>query len=267
MLKGVGLSYREPFKKDIDKITKDIDFFEVMQSPQAIEDVLSFGKPSVIHSVNLSIGSVDFKTSSKRLEQLNENIKKLNPAWVSEHLSFSNNEEVEIFSFIPLPYIDEAIYTVVNNVNMLKNHIQKPIALENITHNFTWPGNLYSEADFIKEICIKADCGVLLDVTNLYLNSQMHGYDPYEFLKSIPSDRIMQLHLAGYSEINGHFYDSHGGGITNEIIGYAEWILRNSSCEALVIERDIDLENTQSLLTDIELCVGLYKKYKQKVKG
>ncbi|PEP63512.1 multinuclear nonheme iron-dependent oxidase [Bacillus pseudomycoides] len=260
MLKGVGLSYRENFKENIDFIAKDIDFFEVTLTPGSVEDVKSFNRPSVIHSINLSIGSVDFGYSN-RLKRLEDAISILEPVWISEHLSFSNNKEIEINSFIPMPYIEESIETVVNNVKSLKKYIQKPIALENITHNFTWPGNKYTEGEFIKEICIRADCGVLLDVTNLYLNSKMHGYDPYEFLNTIPSDRIMQLHLAGYSEINGYFYDSHVGGISNEIMNYAEWILKNTSCEALVIERDNDLDNIDSLMSDINLCVDLYRKY------
>jgi uncharacterized protein (UPF0276 family) len=271
MAKGVGVGLRHQFLEDTDNIFKHVDFLEYNQKGglSAVKKDLGpfVGKlPIVIHSINLSLGSVE-PPSQQRLDLLKETVEFVKPSWVSEHLSYSRFEDIEIENFICMPFTDEAIEVVSANIKTLQRHLGgMPIAMENVTHTFTWPGKQYTEAEFLKRVMETADCGMLLDVTNLYLNSRMHGYDPYEYLESLPKERIMQLHLAGHTEDEGNLIDSHVGGIHPEVLGYAEWVLKHTPCEALIIERDSDLQGFDDMLPDLQISRDLYTKYRQPVR-
>jgi uncharacterized protein (UPF0276 family) len=269
MAKGVGVGLRPQFQASTDLIFQHVDFLEYNQKGglQMIKRDLDpfVGKmPIVIHSINLSLGSVE-PPPQHRIDLLKETVEHVKPSWVSEHLSYSRYDDIEIDNFIALPYTDEAIEVVTTNIKNLQNMLGLTMAMENVTHSFTWPGKQYSEAEFLKRVMETADCGMLLDVTNLYINSRQHGYDPYEYLEALPKERIMQLHLAGHTVADGKLNDSHVGGIDPEVLKYAEWVLKHTPCEALVIERDSELEGFADLMEDIQFCRDLYTKYRHRV--
>lgn len=217
--------------------------------------------PVVIHSINLSLGSVE-PPAEHRVESLKRTADFVNASWVSEHLSYSRFGDIEIENFIALPYTDEAIEVASKNIRNLQDVLGRPMIMENVTHHITWPTRQYSEAEFIKRVMLSADCGLLLDVTNLYLNSTVHKYDPYEFLKTIPRDRVVQLHLAGHGVVDGELVDSHIGGIDPKVMELTEWVMNHTSCDAMIIERDNELESFDDILGDLELCRSIYTKYR-----
>ena len=264
MARGVGIGLREEMKGQEQAILEQVDFLEYNFKPTYEEDLAPYlGRmPVVVHSLNLSLGSVE-PPPAYRVDRLKQAVELIRPSWVSEHLSYSRANGIEISSFIALPYTEEAIDQVAGHIRNLSQTIGCPIAMENVTHSFTWPGSEYTEAEFIRQVLERADCGLLLDVTNLYLNAQTHGYDPYAYLESLPKDRILQLHLAGYTTVNGEAIDSHVGGIPSDVMKYAEWVLKNTPCEAMVIERDNELSCFEDLLPDLEICRELYNKYRK----
>lgn len=271
MARGVGVGLRNQFAGSTDAIFQHLDFLEYNQKGGGIEHVRQdlspfVGKlPIVIHSINLSLGTAE-RAPQHRIDLLQETVEWARPSWVSEHLSYSRFDDIEIDNFIALPYTDEAVEVVTANIKEMQSLLGLRMAMENITHTFTWPGKQYTEAEFITRVMERADCGMLLDVTNLYINARLHGYDPYDYLRTLPRDRIMQLHLAGHSIIDGQLTDTHVGGIHPEVLDYAEWVLNYTSCEAMVIERDSELEGFDDLIPDIKFCRDLFLKYRQPVK-
>jgi uncharacterized protein len=264
MARGVGVGFREEMAAQTEVILEQVDFLEYNFNKLDYEEELSpfLGRmPIVVHSVNLSLGSVE-PPPAHRVELLKQAVQRIRPSWVSEHLSYSRAEGIEINNFIAIPYTEEAIENVAGHIRNLSQTIGCQIAMENITHPFTWPGSQYSEAEFIREVLERADCGLLLDVTNLYLNALTFGYDPYAFLEALPKERILQLHLAGHSTRNGELLDTHVGGIHPEVMKYTEWVLKNTPCDALIIERDNEFSCFEDLLPDLQLCRELYKKYR-----
>ncbi|WP_139488236.1 DUF692 domain-containing protein [Brevibacillus dissolubilis] len=265
MARGVGVGFRPEFAGQSEQVLKHVDFLEYNQrrSLEMVRQDLTpyLGQiPVVIHSLNLSLGSVQ-PPPEHRLEAIKRTADLVDASWVSEHLSYCRHDDIEVDNFIALPYTDESIEIVSRHIINLKNLLGRPVIMENITHSFVWPDKQYSEAEFIKRVLEKADCGLLLDVTNLYLNSTTHGYDPYEFLQTIPADRVVQLHLAGHSEVDGQMVDSHVGGIDATVLGYTEWILKHTACDAMTIERDSEMSSFDDLLDDLQLCRELYTKY------
>lgn len=269
MARGVGVGMRHAFKHETEKVLKHADFLEISQRgglEMVGRDLAAYiGKlPMVVHSLNLSLGSVE-PPPQHRVDALKKAVDVLNPSIVSEHLSYSRNQEIEIDNFITLPYNDESIEVVSANIRNLSAFLGKPMAMENVTHLFTWPGAQYSEAEFIKRVLETADCGLLLDVTNLHINAHTLGYDPYEYLEQLPAERIVQMHLAGHSVVEGMLEDSHKGGIHPDVLALAEWTLRNTPCDQLIIERDNDIQTFDDLLPDLQLCKDLYAKYRKPI--
>ena len=271
MARGVGIGYRSQFADASELLLQHVDFLEYNQRPilEAVQADLGpfLGKlPVVIQSINLSLGSIE-PPPEHRVEALKQTADFVNASWVSEHLSYGRFGDIEIENFIALPYTDEAIEVVSKNIRDLQNFLGRPMIMENVTHHITWPVRQYSEAEFIKRVMMSADCGLLLDVTNLYLNSVFHKYDPIEYLKTIPRDRVLQLHLAGHSETYGELMDSHVGGIDPKVMELTEWVLNNTSCDAIIIERDSELDTFQDVLDDLALCRSVYNKYRGALKG
>lgn len=269
MVCGIGIGLRPDIHDEVNSILKYTDFIECNMGNDVTlmkEELAPFMNeiPIVIHSLNLSLGSVE-SPPMYRVDRLKQAVEHVQPPWVSEHLSFSRHNDIEISSFIPLPYIDEAVDVVSKNIRNLKQELNVPIAMENITHGFKWPGSTYSEVEFITKVLQTADCGLLLDLTNLYINSNNLKYNPYDYLESLPKDRIMQLHVAGHGEVNGKLVDSHVGEIHPEVLGYLEWILNHTDCNAVLIERDSDLTQFNDILPDIKTCKEIYNKYRPTV--
>jgi len=270
MARGVGVGHRPQMVNEVDKMLQHVDFLEYNQRSYielVKQDLAPFlGKiPVVVHSLNLSLGSVE-PPSQNRIEALQQTVELVRPSWVSEHLSYSRHGDIEIDNFIALPYTDEAIEVVAGHIRMVKDALGVPFAMENITHSFTWPERQYSEAEFIKRVLEAADCGLLLDVTNLFLNAEKHGYDPYDFLRTIPRDRVLQLHLAGHTvQEDGELIDSHVGGIDKRVLEITEWVLQNTTCDALIIERDTELEAFEDVLDDLTACKALFNRYRSRV--
>jgi uncharacterized protein (UPF0276 family) len=271
MARGIGVGLRPQFVTETESLLAHVDFLEFNQNSKlevVKRDLGPFiGKmPIVVHSLNLSLGSVE-PPPPHRVEALKATVDLVKPSWVSEHLSYSRYEDIEIDNFIPLPYNDEAIATVTKHIRDLKAALGNPLFLmENITHSFVWPDKQYSEAEYIKRVLEGADCGLLLDVTNLYLNSRMHGYDPIEFLETIPAERVVQLHLAGHTVVDGELFDSHVGGISKEVLDLTEWVLNHTPCDAVIIERDSELWSFEDLKEDLKFTRELYNKYRTPVK-
>jgi uncharacterized protein (UPF0276 family) len=127
---------------------------------------------------------------------------------------------------------------VVRKTGVVTSRIKRPFALENITYYFEVPKGQMTEAEFITRVIEGADIGLLLDVTNVYINSANHGYDPYAFLKAIPLDRVVQLHLAGGILQDGKWVDSHSHPIPEPVFELTDFVVAHAPVKGLLLERD-----------------------------
>ena len=144
------------------------------------------------HAINLSLGSSE-GVDPDYLEKLAKLIERLDPPWWSEHISFSRAGGIDIGHLSPLPFSEEAVEVLCRNIKKVKCRISTPLILENISYLVDVPGGVISEDEFLVQVLEQTDCGMLLDVMNLYANSVNHGYDPYSFLERLPLERIVQL--------------------------------------------------------------------------
>lgn len=247
----VGIGYRRQLSAWIDTQPRGVDCLEITAEhfrEDAAERLTALGKryPLFVHGLGLSLGTPG-PLDPARLEQFAQVVRLANPAWISEHVAFTRTAEVDLGHLNPVPLTRESLKILADHAREVAGRCGKPMLLENITTHLKLEGEL-SETDFLNELCSRADCGLLLDVTNLFINSRNHGFDPLAWLHKIEPRRIRQLHLVGYSRQGARYTDSHAQPIQEELIGLAAAVVRYAPVEAIVLERDEDIPETHAEL-------------------
>ncbi|HEX8950591.1 MAG TPA: DUF692 domain-containing protein [Polyangia bacterium] len=164
--------------------------------------------PVVLHGVSLSIGSVD-PLDPKYLDELAALAADTEPAWVSDHLCWSSVGGNFSHDLLPLPYTEEALAHVAGRVLQVQDKLKRQILIENVSSYVTFTQSTLTEWQFLAELCQRADCGLLLDVNNVFVSAFNHGFDAAEFIDGIPAGRVGQIHLAGHSDYGTHLLDTH----------------------------------------------------------
>jgi len=176
-----------------------------------------------------------------------------NCAWFSDHIAMTSVDDIEIRALMPASFDDEAIAAIVQKINQIKSVINKPFLLENITYYYSMPSSHLKESYFINEIVRLSDCGLLLDINNLYVNAVNHQYDPYEFLNEIPLDHVVEVHLAGCEYMYDMLIDSHASTIKKEVLMLFEYLCQKIKINGVIIERDDRLDHFEELLNEIDV--------------
>ena len=146
--------------------------------------------------------------------------------WYSDHLCFTSVGGEYFHDLIVLPFSDEAVEHVAKRVRQLQKKIPVPFLLENPSYYVKMPGAQMSEADFIRTILESADCGFLLDINNVYVNSRNHGYDAKAFIRQLPLERVAQIHMAGHLDRGDVIIDTHEGPIVDPVWDLYEFTLK-----------------------------------------
>jgi uncharacterized protein (UPF0276 family) len=256
---GVGLGFREQFRADIFLNQDKIDFLEITTdhyldaSPQKIAELklLKEHFPLIPHSLELSLGSAE-GIDEEYLEKVAELVEFAEPEWFSDHLCFTRSGGVKIGHLAPVPFTREAVKVFVRNISKVKQRIKTPLILENITYLVRFPSSEMSEGEFIKTILEETGCGLLLDVTNLYINSRNFGFDWRRFLDEIPPERVVQLHFVGSHNHGKRLIDAHANKTEREIWNVFEEVCRNCDVKGAVLERDENFPPFTEILEELE---------------
>jgi uncharacterized protein len=262
---GIGIGFREPFRADLFLHQEKIDFLEITAdhyfdaNPKKIEelDLLNEHFPLIPHGLNLSLGSAEGIDESY-LEKFAELVEKTNPAWFSDHLCFTGSNGINIGHLAPVPYTNEAIKVFVRNISRVKDTIKKPFILENITYNVRFPSSEMSEAEFITTILEETDCGLLLDVTNLYINSINFGIDWRKVLDDLPLERVVQLHFVGHHKHGNRLIDAHANKTNDEIWEVFRAVGERCDVKGAILERDENFPPFAEILEEIETAKTIF---------
>jgi uncharacterized protein (UPF0276 family) len=267
---GVGLGYRTVFKSDLFLHRPRVDFLELIadhflncsSEKEAELELLRDHFPLIPHGLNLSLGSAE-GIDEMYLRKLAALVKKLDPPWWSEHIAFTGAGGVSIGHLSPLPFIREAIDVFCRNVARVREAIEHPLILENITYTVNVPGGEMTESDFLCEILQRTGCGLLLDVTNLYTNAANHGYDPVEFLQQLPLERIVQLHFVGGTESEGLLIDSHSQATPEPVWSLLETVVSRARVRGMILERDENIPAFSEILAELDRARSIGRKYER----
>ena len=206
--------------------------------------------PFVCHGLSLSIGGPSplDQTFIRKVRQLMDEHQ---IHAYSEHLSYCTDDG-HLYDLMPIPFTEEAVGYVAGRIRQVQDMIGQRMAIENVSY-YAAPGAELSEIDFINAVITEADCNLLLDVNNIYVNSVNHHYDPIEFLQALPGDRIAYGHIAGhYNEAEDLIVDTHGADIIGDV-----WDLLNKAYELFgvfptLLERDFNIPPVDELLTEVQ---------------
>jgi uncharacterized protein (UPF0276 family) len=224
----MGAGLRAPHYTHILETLPEISWFEAISEnymgisggsggrPISILEKIRAHYPIVLHGVSLSLGSTD-PLSTDYLKGLKSLCARIEPEWVSDHLCWTGVDGTNLHDLLPLPYTEETVRHVVSRVERVQDFLGRRILLENVSSYLTFEHSEMPEWDFLREIAERADCGILLDINNIYVSSVNHRFDPYLYLDGIPGSRIGQFHLAGHQNMGDHLIDTHDHPVCDEV--------------------------------------------------
>ena len=255
---GTGLGLRRDFAEEVLRTPPDVDFYEV-----APENWMRFGGrlgkqfralterfPFVCHGLSLSLGGPapldeDFLLELKAF--LSEHQIRL----YSEHLSYCGDDGL-LYDLMPIPFTSEAVDYVASRIRRVQDILEQRIAIENISY-YAAPGKEMQEIDFLNAVLQEADCGLLIDINNIHVNSVNHGYDADAFLCAIPGERIVYAHIAGhYVEAADFLVDTHGATIIDPVWKLLDTAYDRFGVFPTLLERDFNIPPLAELMREVE---------------
>src|SRR6201998_3910124 len=212
----MGIALRAPHYHHILTKKPGVDWFEIISEnfmigggrPLRILDQILEQYRVVQHGVSMYFGSAG-RPNREHLLRLNELVKRTNTPWLTDHLCWGSVDGRYTHDLLPMPYTFEAAKLTAQKVREARDFLEVPIAVENVSSYAEYHVSEMTEWEFLNEVVEQADCGILLDVNNIYVSSRNHSFDPYEYLRSVPAERVAQIHIAGHSNYEKYILDTH----------------------------------------------------------
>lgn len=254
-----GLGYRRAMSRELLELPAGyIDFLEV-----APENWIGLGGrlarrfrelseryPVYLHGLSLNIGGRD-SLDLELVRAIRDFIAEHRCPVYSEHLSYCGDRG-HLYDLMPMPFTQDAARHVAERVQQVQDILGQRMLLENVSY-YCSPGQEMSEAEFITEVCRQADCDLLLDVNNVYVNSINHNYDPRRFMASLPEERVRYYHVAGhYDQAEDLKVDTHGSDVIAPVWSLLEEACRRFGLHPTLLERDFNIPPLAQLLTEVE---------------
>lgn len=271
---GAGLGLRRTLLRSIDdQPAEQVNFWEI-----APENWIGVGgyygnkfcqfaeqHKLICHGLSLSIGS-PAPLDEAFLHKLKRFLKAHHICHYSEHLSYCSDDG-HLYDLLPIPFTEAAIHYVAGRIKRVQDILEQRIAIENVSY-YAAPGKEMEEIDFVNAILDEADCDLLLDVNNIYVNSVNHRYNAEEYLKQLPADRISYIHVAGhYNEAEDLIVDSHGANVIVPVWKLLEKTYQYFGVIPTLLERDFNIPPLTELLAEVDTIHTLQTKWRKQRGG
>lgn len=217
--------------------------------------------PLATHGLTLGFGATT-PADTDYVTALQGFLHEIGTPFHSEHLCFCGSEGMMLHDLLPLPFTAEAVGHASQQVQALRSRLEVPLAVENVSY-YAHPGGApeMDEAAFIWQVVEAADAHLLLDVNNIWVNSQNHGFDPYAFIDRLPLSRVIQIHVAGPTvQPDGIIIDTHGEAVRQECYDLLEYTLRKTGPKPVLLERDQNFPPFAVLAAEIERLAVIYSR-------
>jgi uncharacterized protein len=255
----IGIGFRRPLKSGLWKFRESFDCLEViaeqflqftsfqLQELKALSNSFSI----IPHSLRLSIGSVE-RPPQSYLDSLARLLEILQPPYLSDHFAVTGSSSIDIGHLSPIWYADETLEVVIANINAIQTFLGIPLIFETITHPFNIPHGTMSQEQFIAIACAETGCGILLDLTNIFINAMNFGGEAKAFVERLPKQAIKQFHIIGYEiDPTGFLVDTHSTSIQHDIWKIYDDVLTYCQPEYVIIERDANFPNITELVAEV----------------
>jgi uncharacterized protein (UPF0276 family) len=265
---GIGL--RSPHHEEILQTSPNIPWLEVHTENYFAEggETISFLEkissryPMSFHGVSLSLGSAD-GLSKEYLKKLKQVVDRFNPGLVSEHLSWTSYNGIYTHDLLPLPYNKESLDLLANHIDEVQQYLGRHISIENPSTYLSFHSSIMPEDEFLNRLAYKANCGILLDVNNIYVSSANNKLDPAKHL--VEKDFITEIHLAGHSNIKmstgeNMIIDTHSDFVIPEVWDLYERTIKRVGAKPTLIEWDENIPELEDLLSESRKAQNIIEK-------
>jgi uncharacterized protein (UPF0276 family) len=216
--------------------------------------------PVLTHGLSTCLGALE-PFDPSYLRDLSTFLRDLDVPWHSEHLCLGSVDGRFFHDLLPLPFTDEAAALAAQRLAEARDAIDRPLALENVSYYAPQAVEGLEEADFVVEVLERADAQLLLDVNNVYVNSQNFGFDPKAYIDKIPGRRVIQIHVAGHQvRDDGLRIDTHGESVPHDVYRLLDYALRRVGPVPVLLERDNNIPPLDELLAEVDLLWTIYRK-------
>lgn len=283
MIQGVGLGLRWDFIDEILERKPALSFVEV--SPENYmgrggyhDEALERAKdvwPIVTHGLTMSLGGTD-PLRPAYLADLRRFLDRVGSPWHSDHLCFSTQADVVLHDLLPLAFKEREVARVADRIKRAQDAIGRPMAIENVSY-YLHPGKAeMTEAEFIARVCDAADCGLMLDVNNAYVNATNFGFDVDAWMAAVPLHRVVQMHVAGHDWFEEEKFelqekvperrdgmlivDTHGNAVASEVLALLERTLEKTGPVPVLLERDQSVPPLDELLAEVHMLERIWKR-------
>lgn len=215
--------------------------------PRAVLERVRADVPVVLHGVSLAPGSVD-PPDAAYLSTLRAVADWIEPAWISDHLCWGTSGGHHAHDLLPLPYTEEALDVVVTHIERTQEALGRRMLIENVSSYVTFCDSAMTEWAFLSEVATRADCLILLDLNNIIVSAENHGFSEAEYLAAVPADRVQQFHLANHTDAGTHRFDDHRGPVPPRVWALLEDALRRFGPVSSLVEWDEDVPEFEALV-------------------
>jgi uncharacterized protein (UPF0276 family) len=254
---GFGIGLRREHYETILAGAGGADWFEAISENymetggrplRVLEQVRGYG-PVALHGVGLSIGGTD-PLDRRYLRMLRRLIDHIEPALVTDHLCWTGVRGRSLFDLLPIPYTDESLAHVVARVGAVQHELGRRICLENPSTYLAYRHSTIHEWDFLAAVAETADCGILLDVNNVYVSSVNLGFDAIQYLDAMPAGRVAQIHLAGFTDCGSYLFDTHSAPVSDAVWALYAHALRRCGRVSTLVEWDADIPTFERVVAE-----------------
>ena len=245
---GFGVGLRATHFQHILRERPKVDWFEIISEnfidsqgrPRRVLDEIAERYPVVMHGVSLSIGSSD-PLDFAYLSKLKRLASEIGARWISDHLCWTGVAGRNTHDLLPIPFNEETLRHVVERIRVVQDYLERRIVLENPSSYVTFVDSTMPEWQFISHVAEEADCGILLDVNNVYVSSVNHDFDPKEYLAGVPTHRVVQMHLAGHANYETHLIDTHDRPVVDSVWEHYRLAHRLTGGASTLLEWDAEI--------------------------
>src|SRR5712675_1754061 len=251
---GFGVGLRQPHYKLVVETRPKVDWFEVISENFMVEggralEVLEAVRehyPIAMHGVSMSLGSTD-PLNRGYLRQIGDLARRFEPAWISDHLCWTSVGGRNLHDLLPLPYTEETVRHVAVRIRQVQDILERTILIENVSSYMEFISSRLSEWEFLSAVAEEADCGILLDINNIFVSAFNRRFDAVRYIDSVPRGRVIQFHLAGHSDHGTYLLDSHDHPIRPEVWTLYEHAVRRFGRVPTLIEWDDNIPDFEVL--------------------
>ena len=265
---GVGLGLRGAFLRDVVRGDADdkVAFLEVApenymhrggRSPKRLA-TLAERFPIITHGLMMSLGGTD-PFDDAYMAELKAFLDRYDPPWHSNHICWSGMDGAVLHDLLPIPFTTETAKRVAGRIREAADRLERPMAIENISWYLQLGKSTLDEAAFITEVLERADCGLLLDVNNVFVNATNHGFDAQAWVDAVPLERVVQLHIAGHEPWDETLLvDTHGAEVRDEVRALLSYVIERTGPKPVLLERDSNIPPLSELLDEAASLQAVY---------